>query len=158
MTKFYGRFRLLVVMFAMVALGVGAVIASQAFNPDSMPMAHAQGDGGNNTQSHEGCDVGPIFDYSQSLDELEFGASVNCTSNTMIYINIYAYLYKKNNDGEWQHILTVRKACYVSKTCAAERTIDSPSHGDYYLYYCFNARSIGSDWPFACFDIETSIP
>jgi hypothetical protein len=137
---------------------VGAVVASQMFNPDSIPQVLAQDDNGNGTRTHEGCSIGPIFDYSASLSELEFGAVVNCTSNTMLYIRIDAYLYKMDTDDEWVHIRTANKACYVSRNCTADRTIDNPADGDYQLMYCFNAYSIGSSWSYTCFYGEYEIP
>ncbi|MCY4417915.1 MAG: hypothetical protein OXE87_16640 [Chloroflexi bacterium] len=82
----------------------------------------------------------------------------DCTSSTMLYIMIDAYLDKKDTDDEWVHIRTASKTCFVSKTCTAERTIDNPAYGDYQLMYCFNAFSTGSRWAYSCLYAEYEIP
>ena len=137
---------------------MGAVVASQLFNPDSVPQVLAQEDDGGHTRTHEGCSIGPIFDHSASLSELEFGSVVNCTSGGMLFIRTDVYLYKMDNDDEWVHIRTANETCFVRNSCTAERTIDNPADGDYQLMYCFRAFSVGSNWPYSCFYAYYEIP
>ena len=89
-------------------VSVARSATSQLFNPDSVPQVLAQEDDGSNARDHEGCYIGPIFDHSASLSELDFGSVVNCTSGGILYIRMDAYLYKLDNDDEWVHISTAR--------------------------------------------------
>ena len=139
-------------------VSVARSATSQLFNPDSVPQVLAQEDDGSNAQDHEVCYIGPIFDHSASLSELDFGSVVNCTSGGMLYIRMDAYLYKLDNDDEWVHISTASEACFVRNSCTAERTIDNPADGDYQLMYCFRAFSVGSNWPYSCFYAYYEIP
>lgn len=116
MTQLSNAWRVLAIALAVVSIGVGTVVVSQLSNPNWVSQVLAKGDDDGNAHSHEGCYIGPIFDYSASLSELDFGSVVSCTSQSMLFIRTDAYLYRLNNDDEWVHMMTANQTCFVRNT------------------------------------------
>lgn len=109
------------------------------------------------TQTHEGCDFGYVFDYSATLDELEWGSVVRCPLGTY-YIKTDAYLFERSSSGQLTPMDVTQSICYVSRSCSAIETEPSPDAGGYHIIYCFGAESVGSSWPYKCLGASESIP